>query len=181
MADAAAAQAAQAIADAIAAAMANLPAAVGGGGGGGAGAAIVPPAFALSPAHAQPGIIDYSTTVGAKVYEKATAELECEKYDMKSSGLKLFLTRLKQRGATFAWGPITNINDSSGTSRDLYTQYGLLTHADVLVNVNTYSTANNRKGQNAAQMAECLWSSLTPEAVLELQKKKTDYIVGDHA
>ena len=66
-----------------------------------AGAAAVPgvvapvaPAFALTPADAGAGIIDYSSTEGRKLYTRATTKLDEELFDCVPEGLYGFLQSL---------------------------------------------------------------------------------------
>lgn len=175
MADQGAAQAAQQVAQAIQAAVAGLAPPAG-------AAAPAPVVFATSPAQAAAGLIDYSTPAGIKLFNKATAALPGDdKYDLKAKGIKIFLTQLEERGKEFGWSGITTIPDSAATPRNIYTKYGLLTEADVRAHVNTYSGAQDRNVQNAAQMAKCIWNSLTQQAVLDLEKYRTRFVVAGEA
>jgi hypothetical protein len=51
-------------------------------------------AFALTPAVAVLGVIEYNTTEGQKLYSLATHKLEEELYDCKPDGLYQFLQSL---------------------------------------------------------------------------------------
>ena len=81
-----AAEIAQQIADAIAAA---LP-------GGGAGGAPPAATFALSPALHQAGLVDYSTKVGVDIYSKATATLDTT-FSLKTPNMRVLNTELSTR------------------------------------------------------------------------------------
>ncbi len=51
--------------------------------------------FALAPSLVDPGIIDYSTPQGAKLYHNSVNPLSEEKNDITSDGVLSFLTKLK--------------------------------------------------------------------------------------
>ena len=57
-------------------------------------AAVAAPAFALTPADAVAGIIDYSTTEGRKLYTRAPSRLDEELFDCVPEGLYGFLQSL---------------------------------------------------------------------------------------
>ena len=57
--------------------------------------------FALSPAMAYNGIIDYSTTQGRKMYSAATAKLSEDLYDCNAEDLYTFLKALKERAREY--------------------------------------------------------------------------------
>jgi hypothetical protein len=60
-------------------------------------------AFALTPAVAVIGVINYNTAEGRKLYASATAKLAEEQYDCKPDGLYQFLQYLSNRAREFGW------------------------------------------------------------------------------
>ena len=62
---------------------------------------VPPPAriFALSPALATRGIIDYNSRAGERIYTSATKELNVNKYDGEAQGLVAFLELLGERAS----------------------------------------------------------------------------------
>ena len=118
MADAAAqAAAAQAALDATAAAGALLANA--------APAAVAPVTrFSLSPAHASDDVINYGTSDGMKLYNKATKP--GFEYDGTADFLRLFLEVFKDHAAESNWGSNINIATANGP-RELASRYGQIT------------------------------------------------------
>ena len=80
------------------------------------------PAFALTPALAKRGILDYETRAGERIYEAATKPLDTkEKYDGESSGLYQFLKLLKERARNYGWDDgIMSIPSILAGNRSLY-------------------------------------------------------------
>ena len=64
--------------------------------------------FAITPAIALKGILDYRTNSGRKHYERATQTLEEEKFDCGPSGLFQFLESVDQRASDFGWNDREN-------------------------------------------------------------------------
>ena len=69
--------------------------------------AVAPPiVFALSPALVDPGILDYSSSEGKKIYTNATKSLyedSSEFYDGKANKLASFLHKLRTRADEYGW------------------------------------------------------------------------------
>lgn len=59
--------------------------------------------FALTPAAAVCGIIDYSTAAGRKLYAAATAKVEEDLFDCCADDLYSFLRAIKDRAREFGW------------------------------------------------------------------------------
>ena len=59
--------------------------------------------FALTPAMAYEGIIDYKTTRGRKMYTSATAKLTEDLYDCNAKDLYVFLKALCKRARKYSW------------------------------------------------------------------------------
>ena len=59
--------------------------------------------FALTPAIAVQGVIDYKTNEGRKLYGSATYKLEDELYDCQPDGLYQFLQSLNNRAQEYGW------------------------------------------------------------------------------
>jgi hypothetical protein len=60
-------------------------------------------AFALTPAVAVQGVIDYNSTKGQKLYGSATYKLDEELYDCKPDGLYQFLQSLNNPAQEYGW------------------------------------------------------------------------------
>ena len=59
--------------------------------------------FALSPALAIQGVINYETSEGRKLFSSSTHKLDEELYDCKPDGLYQFLQSLNNRAQEFGW------------------------------------------------------------------------------
>jgi len=66
-------------------------------------------AFALSPALATSGVLDYSTKVGAQLYKDATTKLGCDKFDCQAANIKVFLQALTDRAHAYGLSTILEI------------------------------------------------------------------------
>jgi hypothetical protein len=65
---------------------------------------IAPPLmFALTPAIAVTGVVDFKTREGMKVFSTATCKLEEETFDCNADGLCQFLKTLAARAVEFGW------------------------------------------------------------------------------
>ena len=60
-------------------------------------------AFSLTPATSIGGIIDYSTSMGRKLYSTAISKLEEDLFDCVAEDLYSFLKALKDRAREFGW------------------------------------------------------------------------------
>ena len=170
------AQIAQAIAAALALALppalANVQPQPGAGGGAG------PPPFALHPALVNNQVLDYSTTTGNKLYNKATAPLPDEG-NLTGETIQVFLTQLGGRAVTMGWSAICTIPDSNGNNRDLFTEFGMLNRQNMVDKANTYMGNDVRDKQNSAQMAVCIMALLDNEAQLTMRNAREDYVIND--
>jgi hypothetical protein len=91
-------------------------------------------AFALTPAVAVLGVIEYNTTEGQKLYSLATHKLEEELYDCKPDGLYQFLQSLNNRAQEYGWndevGGILHIpedpQDANSDTNYLIDNYGMI-------------------------------------------------------
>ena len=88
------------------------------------------PIFALTPALATRGIIDYSSRAGEKIYSSATKELDPKRYDGEAQGLMAFLELLEERAANFGWDSSTMmVPDYNRNPVNLLSGYGTITLA----------------------------------------------------
>jgi hypothetical protein len=60
-------------------------------------------AFALTPAAANIGVLDYTRREHTKIYEAAVLPLAGDKFDGTDGQLPNFLTRLRERAKEFTW------------------------------------------------------------------------------
>ena len=112
--------------------------------------------FALTPAVALQGIIDFKSVEGRKLYETATNKLDEELYDCKPDGLYQFLHSLSIRAQEYGWNnPIGGIlhvprepdNPNSDTNY-LIDNYGMVSLRQILLFERTYVNLPMRPAQD---------------------------------
>ena len=123
-------------------------------------------AFARTPAQAAPGIIDYSTRMGERIYQSATSKLDEERYDGSAEGLFPFLGLMKERARKFGWDQSIMMipNPSGGVARYLLNHYGSISLSEIRAHEGTYIAQQSRDAQDTYLLYECLMNSLSPEA-----------------
>ena len=128
-------------------------------------------AFALTPAVAVVGIVDFTTNVGRKLYESATQKVAEELYDCKPEGLYQFLQSVSNRARAFGWddaaGGILQIpiipNDPNSQLNNLIENYGRISLAEIRAFEETYLSLEIRPAQDAWMLYQCLMSSISKE------------------
>ena len=158
------AAAAAQVAAALAAQQANAPAAV-----------ALATRFSLSPAHASNNVINYGTSDGMKLYNKATKP--GFEYDGTSDFLRLFLEVFKDHAAESNWGPNVTIMTANGP-RELASRYGQITDAELRTHVTTFSGTQTRQAQNSSQMLVYLKGSLDDNFKLEVYMNASSYTLA---
>ena len=137
------------------------------------------PVFALSPALATRGIIDYSTRAGEKIYSSATKELDTTKYDGEAQGLMAFLELLEERATNFGWDTsIMMIPDPEGNQTNLLTGYGTITLEQIRRYEESYISTQTRNAQDSNLLYECIMNSISNECKAKLTIWKKEYRCG---
>ena len=137
------------------------------------------PNFALSPALATTGIIDYSSRAGEKIYTSATKELDTVKYDGEAQGLMAFLELLEERATNFGWDTsIMMIPTPHGDPINLLAGYGTITLAQIRAHEETYIGTPSRNAQDANLLYECIMNSISSECKAKLTIWKKEYRCG---
>ena len=151
--------------------------------------AVVPAAFARTPALAHTGVLDLASSEGMKIYNAATAALS-SKFSGGPHEIYLLLKDLKQRNTAFGWNGVTTVTIGGGPAiagaapppvaitYDLLTQYGMVTLDQLRARAEVYENANGREAQNAHMMYQCLYNSLTDEAKLKVLSDHDDYEIN---
>lgn len=134
------------------------------------------PIFALTPARAVGGFIDYTSRHGQRLYESTTQKLAME-FDCTSESLRAFVDMCNKRAIESNWKMTTAIQ-VDGQTYDLFDHYGMLTTKQILDHVNIYVGTNTRNAQNAYQMAECFSNSLTETARTRVASRKEEYTLN---
>ena len=135
--------------------------------------------FALSPALATTGIIDYSTRAGEKIYASATKELDSAKYDGEAQGLMAFLELLEERATNFGWDTsIMMIPVPHGNPINILAGYGTISLAQIRAHEESYIGTPSRNAQDANLLYECIMNSVTSECKAKLTIWKREYRCG---
>jgi hypothetical protein len=133
--------------------------------------------FARSPAGLNEELLDYSKSDDVKIYQSAIAPMT-PLYDGEPGGLLTFLERLIIRADLSNWKNIIMTPDSSGVLRNLLTEHGRLTMANIRTYSETYNGHRGRKEQNSAQMHACLAQSLTESVLSKLKSQSAVFRIG---
>lgn len=154
----------------------------------GAGQAPPAPAFALMPAAAIQGIIDYTSREGNKLYVAATQPLSKEEgYECEPIGLHGFLQKLHERASMNLWNDpigILHVPEDMAqpmiNQRYMITEYGLLTMEQIRAFEVTYLGTQTRAAQDNHMLYRCLIESLSTAGFNKVVLWREDYHVGDN-
>ena len=121
--------------------------------------------FAIAPALATDGVLDYTDVGAKKLYNRATSPLAEDTYDLSATNLTTFLGDIDTRAVEFGWESILSIpvdvDAEPQVLRLLTTEYSKITMLQVDAHVDTYVDDEGRNAQNSFMLFNCLWSSLT--------------------
>ncbi len=135
--------------------------------------------FALSPALATRGVIDYNTRTGERIYTSATKELDDTKYDGEAHGLTAFLELLGERATNFGWdSSILMIPIPGETPKNLLSEYGTIPMEPIRTHEESYIDTPTRNAQDTNLLYECIMNSISSECKAKLTIWKREYKVG---
>ena len=139
-------------------------------------------AFARTPAQATTGIIDYSTRMGERLYQLATAKVDEERYDGSAEGLFPVIELIKERARKFGWdkGIMMIPDPMGGPNKYLLDHYGSVSMNSIRTHETTYITQPNRDAQDTYLLYECVMNSLSPEAKSKINIWRNDFLVDGH-
>ena len=100
-----------------------------------------PALFALTPALANPGYLDYTNTSHVRLYNKAIAPLT-EKFDLTSTNLRGFIQAFSDKAHDMNWSPTLTVQVGN-VQHDLVKNYGLVSIDEVRMHALTYLAHNN--------------------------------------
>ena len=155
-------------------------------------------AFALTPAKAYDGVLDYATSEGRKLFSSATKSLyhSDEGFDCTPEDLHGFLEILADRAQEYDWdfiepdnnwvdqgvlvvakeNPADNANTDSWNLLDNHGQIDLKILKD---QAPLYLGEESRRAQDDMMLYKCLFNSLTDAGRQKILIWKKDYIVND--
>jgi hypothetical protein len=133
--------------------------------------------FALLPGAAYNAPLDYSKSGELKMFRSATTGMD-DKFDLKEDHLRVFLSSIKEHVRTYDWNGIVTVPDTAAENRNLITNYGQLTMANVRAHAITYIDAQTRNAQNSMMLYLYLLNSLTEDAKLVMITMADQYHAG---
>ena len=136
-----------------------------------------PGPFALSPALANQGVIDYTTSMGAKIRKAAIEPLDVP-FDGKSANLQTFLKQVQDRARDSGWNDILTISDQAAENpqnRNLITQHRMLTIENVRAAAAAYIGHPVRNAQNSDMLYQFLDKSLSKEMRKTMMTERSKY------
>jgi hypothetical protein len=148
--------------------------------------AAAPVAFALSPALAIPGVIDFASRMGKDVFRFATEKLDEELYDCLPDGMTQFLQSLQVRALEYGWDNEVNgimqipddPADPYSETNDLIESYGMLTLESVRAFEASYIALQVRPAQDTYMLYKCLMKSISKEGKSKITIWKDQYHVN---
>ena len=137
---------------------------------------VTAPVFALSPARVNPSsFIDYSTSAGQKLFSKVTAYLEYT-FDVEEVSIQTFIETLTNRAVMAGWNA-GNADILTINNKNLLSQHGIITLAEVKNDARTYVLQHTRKAQNSYQMYLCIMASLSDNGRAKILTEGTNYTI----
>ena len=141
-------------------------------------------AFSLTPMTANRNLIDFSEAGNAKMFAKATTALAEDKFDLEPRNLKFFLDKLGERANDYGWEAILSVPEdpTSATSptKNLLSEYGSITYAQVKNHADTYIDAQTRNAQDSYMLAKTIMESLTKPAHERINLHRARYAIGSN-
>ena len=130
----------------------------------------MPPAvFAITPAHAIRGLLDYSKAEHHKVYKSAIRPISDDLFNCDAEGLFQFLREVKDRADEMGWSAgildvRVNAEGEEERRENFIQNYGTVTLEQVVASELQYINGRERKTQDTYMLYRCLMASLTSEA-----------------
>ena len=130
----------------------------------------MPPAvFAITPAHAIRGLLDYSKAEHHKVYKSAIRPISDDLFNCDAEGLFQFLREVEDRADEMGWSAgildvRVNAEGEEERRENFIQNYGTVTLEQVVASELQYINGRERKTQDTYMLYRCLMASLTSEA-----------------
>lgn len=147
-------------------------------------------AFALTPAHANNAVLDYTTREGMKAYLSSTKELyltNASKFDCKPNGLPNFIYLVTERSRDEAYSTlyleILSIPRDTANPvdfDDLMAKHGKINLEHLRVVETLYIRNNTRAAQDSHNLYCCLMALLTTEAQSKISVWGDQYTIGNY-
>jgi hypothetical protein len=143
-------------------------------------------AFALSPAMAIPGVIDFTSRAGKGVFRYSTEKLDEELYNCQPDGMIQFLHSLSVRALEYGWdNEVTGImmipEDAANVLsniNNLIENYGQISLDTILAFETTYIDQPIRPAQDTYMLYKCLMNSISKEGKSKIMIWRSQFHVG---
>lgn len=152
----------------------------------GDGNPLAPAPFALVPAQATQGILDYSRPEGVKTFQSATRSLytdSSESFNCDQEGLWDFLQLVEQRSNMMGFRAIFHVPHretpfAEPVSLDFLSNHGRITRQEVQAHAATYIATESRSAQDSIMFYNMLWNSLSAAGRTKVGVKSEQYIIN---
>ncbi|KAI2497135.1 hypothetical protein MHU86_17396 [Fragilaria crotonensis] len=126
-------------------------------------------AFALAPAQAVDGPLDYSRAEHHKIYRSGIRSITDDPFPCDADRLLQFLREVQDRAMEMGWmdgilNVTTNPGEDEPEEENMLENYGTITLEQVIASERTYIAEQQRKAQDTYMLYQCLMASLTSEA-----------------
>jgi hypothetical protein len=144
----------------------------------------MPPAvFAITPAHAIRGLLDYSKAEHHKVYKSGTRPVTDEPFNCDADGLYQFLGEVEDRADEMGWSTgilnvSVNAEGEEERKENIIQNYGTITLEQVKKSELQYINGSERRTQDTYMLYRCLMASLTSEAKKKIMIWQEQYHIG---
>ena len=147
--------------------------------------------FALTPASAVEGVVDFNTKIGSRVYSLGTNRLDPEElFDCVPEDMYPFLKMMSERAIEMGWSNmrtgITQIprpgqtHHESPSTDNLLTNYGEIPMTRIRAFEETYIDRPCRSAQDSYMLFKCVWNSLSKTGKNKVQIWEHQYKVGPY-
>ena len=145
--------------------------------------------FALNPAQATVGVIDFTRESNVKLHKRATSRLSEDLFDCVPEDLNHFLKLLGDRSSEFSWNdPIVGIMmipenpaDYDTTYTNLLTNHGQISLQRIRTFEESYINTPTRAAQDTDMLYHCLMSSLSKVGRTKVMIWEKQYKINDRA
>ena len=145
--------------------------------------------FALNPAQATVGVIDFTRESNVKLHKRATSKLSEDLFDCVPEDLNHFLKLLGDRSSEFSWNdPIVGIMmipenpaDYDTTYTNLLTNHGQISLQRIRTFEESYINTPTRAAQDTDMLYHCLMSSLSKVGRTKVMIWEKQYKINDRA
>jgi hypothetical protein len=125
--------------------------------------------FALAPAQAVDGPLDYSRAEHHKIYRSGIRAITDDPFPCDADRLFQFLREVQDRAMGMGWmdgilNVTTNPGEDEPEEENILENYGTITLEQVIASERTYIAEQQRKAQDTYMLYQCLMASLTSEA-----------------